>query len=630
MSAANNAPRPVRGPRGGGPGGPGMMPVEKAKDFKGSLKKLFAYIKPFRTVIIIVAIAAICSTVFAIIGPKIMAKATDALVTGINNIVTGTGEGIDFAYIGKVLLFTLGLYVVSALFSYFQSFILAGVSAKVSYNLRTAIEHKINRLPLGYFHTPSQGDILSRITNDVDAISQSLGSNITQIITSVVTIIGVLAMMISISPLMTLIALVSLPVSLLSVLSIVKRSQKQFKDQQDYLGEVNGQIEEMYGGHTVIKAFGAEKRSIDAFNEKNEKLYNATWKAQFLSGMMQPITGFIGNLCYVVVCLVGAALTANGRMTIGGIQAFIVYVRNFNQPITQVANISNQIQMTVAAAERVFEFLDAEEMSVIEPKVTVNVGDGKDTEGGIEIEGNIVFDHVRFGYDPENIVIKDFCADIKSGQKIAIVGPTGAGKTTLVKLIMRFHDILGGDIFIDGHDIDEFTREDLRREFGMVLQDTWLFNGTIMDNIRYGRLNATDEEVIAAAKAAQIDKFIRTLPDGYNMILNEEATNISQGQKQLLTIARAILANSRVLILDEATSSVDTRTEILIQKAMDNLTAGRTSFVIAHRLSTIRNADLILCMVEGDIVEQGTHDELMAKNGFYAKLYNSQFERISA
>ncbi len=630
MSAANNAPRPVRGPRGGGPGGPGMMPVEKAKDFKGSLKKLFAYIKPFRTVIIIVAIAAICSTVFAIIGPKIMAKATDALVTGINNIVTGTGEGIDFAYIGKVLLFTLGLYVVSALFSYFQSFILAGVSAKVSYNLRTAIEHKINRLPLGYFHTTSQGDILSRITNDVDAISQSLGSNITQIITSVVTIIGVLAMMISISPLMTLIALVSLPVSLLSVLSIVKRSQKQFKDQQDYLGEVNGQIEEMYGGHTVIKAFGAEKRSIDAFNEKNEKLYNATWKAQFLSGMMQPITGFIGNLCYVVVCLVGAALTANGRMTIGGIQAFIVYVRNFNQPITQVANISNQIQMTVAAAERVFEFLDAEEMSVIEPKVTVNVGDGKDTEGGIEIEGNIVFDHVRFGYDPENIVIKDFCADIKSGQKIAIVGPTGAGKTTLVKLIMRFHDILGGDIFIDGHDIDEFTREDLRREFGMVLQDTWLFNGTIMDNIRYGRLNATDEEVIAAAKAAQIDKFIRTLPDGYNMILNEEATNISQGQKQLLTIARAILANSRVLILDEATSSVDTRTEILIQKAMDNLTAGRTSFVIAHRLSTIRNADLILCMVEGDIVEQGTHDELMAKNGFYAKLYNSQFERISA
>ncbi len=630
MSAANNAPRPVRGPRGGGPGGPGMMPVEKAKDFKGSLKKLFAYIKPFRTVIIIVAIAAVCSTVFAIVGPKIMAKATDALVKGINGIVTGTGEGIDFAYIAKVLLFTLGLYVISALFSYLQSFILAGVSAKVSYNLRTAIEHKINRLPLGYFHSTTQGDILSRITNDVDAISQSLGSNITQIITSVVTIIGVLVMMISISPLMTLIALVSLPVSLLSVMSIVKRSQKQFKDQQDYLGEVNGQIEEMYGGHTVIKAFGAEKRSIDAFNVKNEKLYNATWKAQFLSGMMQPITGFIGNLCYVVVCLVGAALTANGRMTIGGIQAFIVYVRNFNQPITQVANISNQIQMTVAAAERVFEFLDAEEMSVIEPKVSVNVGDKKDTEGGIEIEGNIDFEHVRFGYDPENIVIKDFCAKVKSGQKIAIVGPTGAGKTTLVKLIMRFHDILGGDIFIDGHDIDDFTREDLRREFGMVLQDTWLFNGTIMDNIRYGRLNATDEEVIAAAKAAQIDKFIRTLPDGYNMILNEEATNISQGQKQLLTIARAILANSRVLILDEATSSVDTRTEILIQKAMDNLTAGRTSFVIAHRLSTIRNADLILCMVEGDIVEQGTHDELMAKNGFYAKLYNSQFERISA
>lgn len=630
MSAAKNNTRHMGGPGGRGPGGPGMMPVEKAKDFKGSLKKLFAYIKPFRAIIIVVAIAAVCSTVFVIIGPKIMAKATDALATGISAIVTGTGEGIDFAYIGKVLLITLGLYVISALFNYLQSYILAGVSSKVSYNLRTNIEHKINRLPLGYFHSTTQGDILSRITNDVDVISQSLGSNITQIISSAVTIVGVLAMMISISPLMTLIAIVSLPVSLLSVTAIVKRSQKQFKDQQNYLGEVNGQIEEMYGGHTVIKAFGAEERSIEAFNKKNDKLYTATWKAQFLSGMMQPITGFIGNLCYVVVCIVGAALTAGGRMTIGGIQAFITYVRNFNQPITQVANISNQIQQTVAAAERVFEFLDAEEMSVIEPKVTVNVGDGKDTEGGIEIEGNIVFDHVKFGYDEENIVIKDFCADVKSGQKIAIVGPTGAGKTTLVKLIMRFHDILGGDIYIDGHDIDEFTREDLRREFGMVLQDTWLFNGTIMDNIRYGRLNATDEEVIAAAKAAQIDKFIRTLPDGYNMVLNEEATNISQGQKQLLTIARAILANSRVLILDEATSSVDTRTEILIQKAMDNLTAGRTSFVIAHRLSTIRNADLILCMVEGDIVEQGTHDELMAKNGFYANLYNSQFERISA
>ncbi|NLC78412.1 MAG: ABC transporter ATP-binding protein, partial [Ruminococcaceae bacterium] len=443
MSAAKNNTRHMGGPGGRGPGGPGMMPVEKAKDFKGSLKKLFAYIKPFRAIIIVVAIAAVCSTVFAIIGPKIMAKATDALATGISAIVTGTGEGIDFAYIGKVLLITLGLYVISALFNYLQSYILAGVSSKVSYNLRTNIEHKINRLPLGYFHSTTQGDILSRITNDVDVISQSLGSNITQIISSAVTIVGVLAMMISISPLMTLIAIVSLPVSLLSVTAIVKRSQKQFKDQQNYLGEVNGQIEEMYGGHTVIKAFGAEERSIEAFNKKNDKLYTATWKAQFLSGMMQPITGFIGNLCYVVVCIVGAALTAGGRMTIGGIQAFIAYVRNFNQPITQVANISNQIQQTVAAAERVFEFLDAEEMSVIEPKVTVNVGDGKDTEGGIEIEGNIVFDHVKFGYDEENIVIKDFCADVKSGQKIAIVGPTGAGKTTLVKLIMRFHDILG-------------------------------------------------------------------------------------------------------------------------------------------------------------------------------------------
>lgn len=624
----NDSRQKMRGPRAGGP--PGMMPVEKAKDFKGSLKKLFTYLKPYNATIIVVTVIAAFSTVFAIVSPKIMAKATDALVSGLTSIVTGAGGGIDFGYIGKILLFTLGLYVISALFNLLQGYIMAGISTKVSYNLRNEIEHKINKLPLGYFHTTSQGDVLSRITNDVDSISQSLGSSITQIISSAVMIIGILIMMLSISPVMTLVALATLPLSAISVVTIVKRSQKQFKGQQEFLGEVNGHIEEMYGGHNVIKAFCAEKRSIDTFNEKNDKLYNATWKAQFLSGMLQPMMGFIGNLGYVVICILGAAMTANGRLTIGGIQAFISYVRSFNQPISQLGNISNQIQMTVAAAERVFEFLDAEEMSEIDPKVHVNIGDDKDTEDGVEIEGNIVFDHVRFGYDPEKIVIKDFCAKIKSGQKIAIVGPTGAGKTTMVKLVMRFHDILGGDIFIDGYDIDDFTREDLRREFGMVLQDTWLFNGTIMDNIRYGRLDATDKEVVEAAKAAQIDKFIRTLPDGYNMVLNEEATNISQGQKQLLTITRAILADSKVLILDEATSSVDTRTEILIQKAMDNLTSGRTSFVIAHRLSTIKNADLILCMDNGDIIEQGTHDELMAKGGFYAQLYNSQFERVSA
>ena len=520
--------------------------------------------------------------------------------------------------------------MVSGLFSYLQHFIMAGVSSKVAYNLRNSIEQKINKLPFEYFHRNSTGDVLSRITNDVDTLSQNLSQSVTQAITSVTTFIGVLFMMLSISGWMTLVSLLVIPLSAIGVSVIVKHSQQHFKNQQNYLGAVNGHIEEMYGGHVVVKAFGTEEQSIETFDENNDKLYNAAWKAQFLSGLMQPLMAFIGNLSYVVVCIVGASLAAGGSMTIGGIQAFIQYVRNLNQPIVQLANISTQIQQTLAAAERVFEFLDEAEEPVTAAKYTV-LNDGEEpTENSVKIRGDIRFDHVRFGYDADKIIVKDFSADIKAGQKIAIVGPTGAGKTTMVKLLMRFYDVNGGAILVDGHDSMEFDRHELRTEFGMVLQDTWLFNGTIMDNIRYGKLDATDEEVIAAAKAAQVHHFVRSLPDSYNMVLNEDATNVSQGQKQLLTIARAILANSRILILDEATSSVDTRTEVLIQKAMDNLMKGRTSFIIAHRLSTIRDADLILCMNEGDIVEQGTHEELMAKGGFYAKLYNSQFERTTA
>lgn len=606
-----NAPRPHRPGRG-------MMPTEKAKDFKGSFKKLISYLSPFKFKILIVVIFAALSTVFTIVGPKILAKATDELTAGLMRIITGAAEGIDFNYIAKVLLFLVGLYALSALFSYIQGFTMSGVSAKVSYNMRRAIMEKIDRLPVSYFHKTSQGDVLSRITNDVDTLSQSLNQSITQLITSVCSIIGVLIMMLSISWQLTLVALCIVPISLLLVGRIVKSSQKYFVGQQEYLGAVNGHVEEMYGGHVVVKAFNGEARSMEKFECENEKLYNAGWKSEFLSGLMQPIMGFVGNLGYVVVCILGASMAAGGSMTIGGIQAFIQYLRSFTQPITQMASISSQVQRTMAAAERIFNFLDEPEIVEKTPKYTVE---------NSNIRGDIRFDHVCFGYeDTDETVIHDFSADVKAGQKIAIVGPTGAGKTTMVKLLMRFHDLKSGRICLDGKDITEFARGDLRKEFGMVLQDTWLYSGTIMENIRYGRLDATDEEVIQAAKAAQVDHFVRTLPDGYNTILNEEATNVSQGQKQLLTIARAILSDSRIMILDEATSSVDTRTELSIQTAMDNLMRGRTSFIIAHRLSTIRNADLILCMKDGDIVEQGTHEELLAKNGFYANLYNSQFE----
>lgn len=606
-----NAPRP-HGP------GRGMMPTEKAKDFKGSFKKLISYLSPFKFKILIVVIFAALSTVFTIVGPKILAKATDELTAGLMRIITGAADGIDFGYISKVLLFLVGLYALSALFSYIQGFTMSGVSAKVSYNMRRAIMEKIDRLPVSYFHKTSQGDVLSRITNDVDTLSQSLNQSITQLITSVCSIIGVLIMMLSISWQLTLVALCIVPISLLLVGRIVKSSQKYFVGQQEYLGAVNGHVEEMYGGHVVVKVFNGEARSMEKFECENEKLYNAGWKSEFLSGLMQPIMGFVGNLGYVVVCILGASMAAGGSMTIGGIQAFIQYLRSFTQPITQMASISSQVQRTMAAAERIFNFLDEPEIVEKTPKYTVE---------NSNIRGDIRFDHVCFGYeDTDETVIHDFSADVKAGQKIAIVGPTGAGKTTMVKLLMRFHDLKSGRICLDGKDITEFARGDLRKEFGMVLQDTWLYSGTIMENIRYGRLDATDEEVIQAAKAAQVDHFVRTLPDGYNTILNEEATNVSQGQKQLLTIARAILSDSRIMILDEATSSVDTRTELSIQTAMDNLMRGRTSFIIAHRLSTIRNADLILCMKDGDIVEQGTHEELLAKNGFYANLYNSQFE----
>ena len=609
---------------GHGPGGR-MMMGEKAKNFRGSTRKLLSYLKPFHWAIIMVLLCAAVSAVFTIVGPKVLAKATDELAKGIMAVVTGGDGVIDFGYIGMVLLTLLGLYLLSALFSYIQGFTMAGISAKVSYRLRQQIIQKINRLPLGYFHKVSQGGILSRITNDVDTLSQSLNQSVTQLITSVTSMVGVLIMMLSISWQLTLVALCILPLSLLLVMGVVKKSQGYFRDQQKYLGAVNGHVEEMYGGHLVVKAFNGEEKSVKTFDEQNKKLYNAGWKAQFLSGLMQPIMGFVGNLGYVAICILGAAMAAGGTMTIGGIQAFIQYVRSFTQPITQMANISNQLQMAIAAAERVFEFLEEPEEKEIEPKLSLAHRCEQPSGNKIRLKGD-----VRFGYDPGEVIIKDFSADVKAGQKVAIVGPTGAGKTTLVKLLMRFHDIDSGDIFVDGHNVKDFTKEDLRREFGMVLQDTWLFNGTIMENIRYGRLDATDEEVIAAAKAAQVDHFIRTLPGGYQMQLNEEATNVSQGQKQLLTIARAILSDARIMILDEATSSVDTRTEMMIQKAMDNLLAGRTSFVIAHRLSTIKNADLILCLKDGDIVEQGTHEELMEKNGFYANLYNSQFEKISA
>lgn len=620
--------KPMGGPGSGHGPGSANMNVEKAKDFKGTFKKLLRYLSRYKISIFVVFFFAVASTIFSIVGPKILGKATTALFTGVMNQITGTGSGIDFGYIGNIMILLVVIYVISAAFSYIQGYIMSGVSMKVTYSLRREIADKIQRLPFQYYDKTSNGEVLSHITNDVDAISQSLNQSVTQIITSVTTIIGVFIMMLTISWQMTLVALCIVPISVGFIVMIVKKSQKHFIAQQEYLGHVNGHVEEMYSSHVVVKAFNGEEDSANTFNSYNETLFSSAWKSQFLSGLMMPVISFIGNLGYVAVCILGGYLAANGRISVGDIQAFIQYVRQFTQPITQVANISNVLQQTTAAAERVFEFLDLpEEVPENKTPVQINKSTEPDTALNVHIQGSVQFAHVHFGYNPDKIIINDFSASIKPGQKIAIVGPTGAGKTTIVKLLMRFYDVTEGAILVDGYDIRDFTRNDLRSLFGMVLQDTWLYNASIADNIRYGKLNASDAEVIAAAKAAQVDHFVRTLPDGYKMILNEEVSNVSQGQKQLLTIARAILANPQILILDEATSSVDTRTEILIQKAMDNLMKGRTSFVIAHRLSTIRDADMILVMRDGDIVEQGSHDELIVKNGFYANLYNSQFEK---
>ena len=606
-------------PRRRGPMGRGMQPGEKPKDLKKSVKKLMQYIAKYKIGIFVVMLFAAFSTIFNVAGPKILGKATTALSEGLMKKIQGTGS-IDFHKIGLILLIVLALYLASALFSFVQGWIMTGITQKVCYRLRREISEKINRMPMKYFESRTYGEVLSRITNDVDTLGQGLNQSITTIITSVATLVGVLIMMLSISPLMTLIAIVILPISMALISFVVKKSQKYFKDQQEYLGHINGQVEEVYGGHLVIKAFNREKDTIEEFNRTNEILYQSAWKSQFLSGMMQPIMMFVGNLGYAAVALSGGLLAIRGTITIGDIQAFIQYVKNFTQPIQQIAQVINQVQSMAAASERVFEFLNEEEEDqTVEHPADVSA-----------VTGTVDFDHVQFGYNPDQTIIKDFSAHVKPGQKIAIVGPTGAGKTTMVKLLMRFYDVNSGSIKLDGHDVRDFNRRELRDAFGMVLQDTWLFKGTIMENIRYGRLEATDEEVIAAAKAAHADHFIKTLPGGYQMELNEDASNVSQGQKQLLTIARAILADNKILILDEATSSVDTRTEVTIQKAMDNLMRGRTSFVIAHRLSTIRNADLILVMKDGDIVEQGNHEELLEKNGFYANLYNSQFEDVVA
>ena len=595
--------------------GPGA-PVEKAKDFKGTMKKLLQYLGAYKISIVAVIIFAIGSTVFNIVGPKILGRATTEIFKGLVQKVSG-GSGIDFTKIGKILGMLLVLYLCSALFSFIQGYIMTGVSQKLTYRMRKEISEKINRLPMNYFDKMTHGEVLSRITNDVDTLSQSLNQSATQVITSVATIIGVLIMMLSISPLMTLTALLLLPISMGFISVIVKRSQKYFMSQQEYLGHVNGQVEEVYGGHNIVKAFNKEQDVIVTFDKDNDMLYQSAWKSQFLSGMMMPIMQFVGNLGYVAEVILGGYLAMKSVIEVGDIQSFIQYVRNFTQPIQQVAQVANMLQSTAAASERVFEFLEEEEE---EQTVT-------DSEPVDDLEGRVEFDHVHFGYNPDHIIINDFSVKVEPGQKIAIVGPTGAGKTTMVKLLMRFYDVNEGAIKVDGHDIRDFNRSELRKMFGMVLQDTWLFKGSIEENIRYGKLDATHEEVVEAAKAAHVHRFVQTLPGGYNMELNEEASNVSQGQKQLLTIARAILEDPKILILDEATSSVDTRTEIQIQKAMDNLMRGRTSFIIAHRLSTIRDADLILVMKDGDIVEQGNHEELLAKNGFYADLYNSQFER---
>ncbi|NLI92756.1 MAG: ABC transporter ATP-binding protein [Peptococcaceae bacterium] len=598
-------------------GGGHMGMGEKAKDFKGTMKKLMGYLQPFLAAISSVIILAVGSSIFSIAGPKILGKATTKIFEGLVSKVSGApGAGVDFTYIENISLLLLGLYVVSALFSFIQGYIISGVAQKVSFNLRKDISEKINRLPLKYFDTKTHGEVLSRVTNDVDTVSQTLNQSMSQIITSVVTIIGVLVMMFSISWIMTLAALLILPISMVLTAFVIKNSQKYFKQQQAFLGQVNGHVEEIFGGHLIMKAFNGEKKAVEEFDGLNDKLYHSAWKSQFLSGMMMPIMVFIGNLGFVMVSILGGWLAIKKTIEVGDILSFIQYVRQFTQPIAQVAQISNIIQSTAAAAERVFEFLEEEE----------EVADRDNPVNTQNIKGEVLFKDVHFGYHPDKIVINDLNAIVKPGQRIAIVGPTGAGKTTIVKLLMRFYDINSGGIFIDGNDIRRFKRNELRSVFGMVLQDTWLFHGTIMENIRYGRLGASDEEVKNAAKAAYAHPFIKTLPHGYGMELNEEATNISQGQKQLLTIARAILADPKILILDEATSSVDTRTEVLIQKAMENLMRGRTSFIIAHRLSTIRDADLILVMKEGDIVEQGKHEELLAANGFYASLYRSQFE----
>ncbi|MDK0653978.1 ABC transporter ATP-binding protein [Clostridium perfringens] len=613
--------------RKGGMGGPmgrmggGPRAVEKAKDFKGTMKKLGVYLKPYSLSIAIVILFAIGSAAFSIVGPKILGKATTKIFEGLVQKITGVPDAsIDFGYIGNIAMILVALYLVSSLFGIIQSFIMSGVAQKVSYNLRKQISEKMDTLPLNYFDTRTNGEVLSRITNDVDTVNQTLNQSLSQIITSVVTLIGVLIMMFSISWIMTLATFIILPVSMVLISLVVKKSQKYFKSQQEYLGHLNGQVEEVYGGHNIMKAFNREEASTKDFDELNNTLYKSAWKSQFLSGMMMPIMSFVGNLGYVLVSILGGWLTIKSVITVGDIQAFIQYVRSFNQPIAQMAQVANIMQSTAAAAERVFEFLDEED----EVKDPVNSVDPS------EIRGEVEFEDVHFGYNPDKIIINDFSVDVKPGQKVAIVGPTGAGKTTIVKLLMRFYDINSGSIKIDGHDIRDFKRADLRNLFGMVLQDTWLFNGTIMENLRYGRLDATDAEVKEAAKAAHVDHFVKTLPDGYNMVLNEEASNISQGQKQLLTIARAFLKDPKLLILDEATSSVDTRTELLIQKAMEKLMEGRTSFIIAHRLSTIRDADLILVMKDGDIVEQGNHEELLEKGGFYSSLYNSQFEQSSA
>ena len=602
-----------RGPMGGH--GPGMRPTEKAKDFKGSMGKLFRYMSRYKLRFVMVFIFAVAGTVFNIAGPKILGKATTELFNGLVAKVNGTGS-INFSKIGMILLWTLGLYLASACFSFIQGWIMTGISNDVTYNLRKDISKKINKLPLNYFESRTNGEILSRVTNDVDTLQMSLNQSLTQLITSVTTLIGVFIMMLSINVWMTLAALLILPVSMFIIQAVMKHSQKYFQAQQNYLGAVNGQIEENFGGHDVVRVFNKENDVLEEFEKDNKKLYESAWKSQFFSGMMMPIMQFVGNLGYVMVALLGGVFVIKKSIEVGDIQSFFQYIRNFTQPIQQIAQVTNLLQSSVAASERVFEFLEEPEESQNEKNpVDVNT-----------LTGDVQFEHVKFGYNPDKIIINDFSADVKDGQKIAIVGPTGAGKTTMVKLLMRFYDLNGGSIKVDGYDIKDFNRSSLREMFGMVLQDTWLFSGTIMENIRYGRLDATDEEVIAAAKAAHVHNFIMQQPGGYDMVLDEETSNISQGQKQLLTIARAILANNKILILDEATSSVDTRTEVRIQKAMDNLMKGRTSFVIAHRLSTIKDADLILVMKDGDIIEQGNHEELLSKKGFYADLYNSQFE----